>query len=112
MNNMTKFTAIPPRVKAAVTQRDNGRCIICGTTEAYANAHIIRRSQGGRGIEQNIVMLCPQCHYSHDEGLFIKGRLDKLGLKTQQDVENYVIDYIKGYYPDWTPESVTYHKWD
>lgn len=114
MHDMTKATSIPTKVKAAVAARDcvNGpaTCIICGAPGGPW-CHVVRRSQGGRGIEKNIVTLCGQCHYSLDEGLFL-ARLKPLGLNTQQDVREYVIDYLKGFYPDWTEESVTYHKWE
>lgn len=74
-------------------------CILCGSPEAKPNAHIVRRSQGGMGVERNIVSLCPQCHYRLDEGQESAALMER------------VIAYIKGFYPDWTPESVTYRKW-
>lgn len=114
MHSQTKATGIPPKVKAAVARRDSrygpATCIICGAPGG-PHCHIVRRSQGGRGIEQNIVTLCGQCHYALDEGLFLK-RLEPLGLYTRQDVRDYVISYIKGFYPDWTEESVKYKKWE
>ena len=114
MHRTTKQTDIPASVKMAVALRDckNGpaTCIICGRP-GRPNAHIVRRSQMGRGIEQNIVSLCGECHYALDEGLFLN-RLKPLGLDTQQKVMEYVIDYIKGFYPDWTEESVKYKKWE
>ena len=114
MHRETKATAIPASVKAAVALRDsvNGpaTCIICGAP-GMPCCHVVRRSQGGRGdTERNIVTLCNECHYAFDEGLFMK-RLKPLGFECRQDVANFVLEYIKGYYPDWTPESVTYHKW-
>lgn len=117
MHQQTKATAIPARIKAAVARRDcsGGQistCIICGAPGAPV-AHVVRRSQGGRGdTERNIVTLCYQCHYSFDEGMFIKGRLDKIGLKSQQDIKHYIYSYMEGQYPGWTPESVKYHKWE
>lgn len=115
MHRETKATAIPASVKAVVTLRDsvNGpaTCIICGSP-GMPCCHVVRRSQGGRGdTERNIVALCHYCHCSFDEGLFMK-RLKPLGFKSQQDVKDFIIGYIKGFYPDWTPESVTYHKRD
>lgn len=116
MHPQTKATAIPARIKATVARRDcsGGRistCIICGAPGAPC-AHVVRRSQGGRGgTERNIVTLCYQCHYSFDEGLFISGRLDKIGLHSQQEVKEYIYDYMRSMYPGWTPESVKYHKW-
>lgn len=116
MHRQTKATSIPASVKAAVARRDcsggqPATCIICGALGAPV-AHVVRRSQGGRGdTERNIVTLCDKCHYSLDEGLFIKGRLEKLGLYTQRDVKEFVYSYIEGQYPGWTPESVKYHKY-
>jgi 5-methylcytosine-specific restriction endonuclease McrA len=99
---MTTFTAIPVSVKKAVAERDcvNGpaTCILCGAPGS-PTAHIVRRSQGGMGVEQNIVSLCASCHYKLDEG------------KDREELKKEVIAYIKGFYPDWTEESVTYHKW-
>lgn len=113
MHRMTKWTNIPASVKAAVALRDctNGpaTCIICGAPGSPC-CHIVRRSQGGLGVVQNIVTLCGPCHYAFDEGIGLK-RLEPLGFHSRTDVEQYIIDYIKGFYPDWTPESVTYQKW-
>lgn len=113
MHRETKATDIPSSVKAAVALRDskNGpaTCIICGDL-GMPCCHVVRRSQGGMGVVENIVSLCPQCHYAFDEGLYMR-RLKPLGFERQQDVRDYIIDYIKGFYPDWTPDSVTYHKW-
>lgn len=113
MHELTKATSIPAKVKAAVAARDckNGpaTCIICGAPGG-PHCHIVRRSQGGMGVEQNVVSLCGSCHYAFDEGIGLS-RLRPLGFETRQDIEDYIIDYIKGFYPDWTPESVTYRKW-
>ena len=63
-----KPTDISQKVKNAVWERDNRRCVVCGTIYAMPNAHIIRRSHGGLGIEENIVTLCQECHRKFDEG--------------------------------------------
>lgn len=109
IHRQTKVTSIPTSVKDAVFRRDNGACIICGAPGAPV-CHCVRRSQGEMGIEQNIVTLCNECHYAHDEGLFMS-RLRPIGFETQQDVQEYVKLYLKGIYPGWTEDSVTYHKW-
>lgn len=109
MHLETKVTAIPAKVKEAVYRRDKGRCVLCGCLGEPV-AHVIRRSQGGMGVERNIVTLCPDCHYAFDEGLFLK-RLHPFGLHTREDVKNHIFEYMKGLYPDWTPESVIYRKW-
>ena len=113
MHTETKHTAIPARVKAAVALRDSANgpaaCIICGAPGGPC-CHVVRRSQGGRGdTERNIVTLCNECHRAFDEGECM-GRLKLLGFETQEDVAAFIEEYIKGFYPDWTRESVTYHK--
>ena len=112
MHRQTAKTGIPASVKAAVALRDsvNGpaTCIICGAPGG-PHCHIVRRSQGGMGVEQNIVTMCGPCHYAFDEGIGLK-RLEPLGLNTRDDVRRYIVDYIRGFYPDWTPERVTYRK--
>ena len=114
MHRQTRETSIPAKVKAAVAKRDciNGPAtgILCGAPGG-PHCHVVRRSQGGRGIEQNIVTLCGRCHESFDEGIGID-RLRPLGFQTRQDIETYIIDYLRGFYPKWTRESVTYHKWE
>lgn len=113
MHKMTKLTAIPAKVKAAVALRDSAHgpatCILCGAPGG-PHCHIVRRSQGGMGVEANIVTLCGPCHYAFDEGIGLK-RLRPLGFESREQIEAYIVNYIKGYYPEWTPESVTYHKW-
>ena len=98
---MTKATDIPQTVKIVVWARDNHRCVVCGSSEGAPVAHVVRRSQGGRGIEQNIVTLCHNCHRRYDEG-------------PKQDREHiYVrlVAHLKGVYPDWTREDMIYKKW-
>lgn len=109
MHRLTKATAIPDSVKERVRERDRGRCIICGA-EGFPCCHIVRRSQMGMGVEENIVTLCSPCHYAFDEGLGIK-RLKLLGMNSQKDIMDYIVEYIKGFYPDWSEEKVTYRKW-
>ena len=55
MRAETKATSIPPEVKKAVYIRDNGFCVLCGSPYGDPVAHVVRRSQGGKGIERNIV---------------------------------------------------------
>ena len=63
----SRACAIDKSTKIAVSLRDNGRCILCHSTQGLPNAHYIPRSKGGLGIEQNIVTLCPDCHYRLDQ---------------------------------------------
>lgn len=100
MHKMTKATAILKSVKEAVYARDGGRCILCGRNNGEPVAHVIRRSQGGMGIEQNIVTLCPSCHRAFDEGA------DRSSIYAR------IVDYMRGKYPGWKRENVIYKKWE
>lgn len=64
----TKATSISKEVRHEVYERDGHKCILCGrwVDESHACCHIIRRSQGGLGIPQNIVTLCDDCHREMD----------------------------------------------
>ena len=62
----SKACDISQKVKLAVWERDNQRCIFCGSHNAMPNAHIISRAKGGLGVEKNIVTLCAHCHDKMD----------------------------------------------
>ena len=86
-------------MKRLVWERD-GRCVICGANDGQPVAHIVARSHGGLGIPENIVTLCPRCHYRYDQ------TTERYFLRQQLE------EYIKRFYPDWTERTVTYHKFD
>lgn len=114
MHKQTRQTAISASVKAAwppgTAPTAPATCILCGAPGG-PHCHVVRRSQGGMGVVENIVTLCGPCHYAFDEGLFMD-RLRPLGFHSQADIRAYIINYLRGFYPDWTEEKVRYHKWD
>lgn len=99
----TKATDIDIEVKKIVLERDKHKCIFCGKVVplSSANAHFIKRSQGGMGIKENIVTLCSKCHYEEDHGL------------NTQLYEKYIENYLKGIYgTNWNKEKLIYNKWE
>ena len=62
MSKRSKACDISMEVKKKVWERDEHKCVICHNPYAKPNAHYIARSQGGLGIEENIVTLCLRCH--------------------------------------------------
>ena len=64
------------------------------------NGHYIRRSKGGRGIEQNVVTLCSDCHHEYDNG----GGREVIGA--------FIKGYLQNQYEDWNEEKLIYRKWD
>ncbi len=108
-SKQTKAHEIPIAVKKAVAERDSidGHpcCIYCGRpapTEnplAFSNAHIVKRSQGGLGIETNIVTLCPTDHFKFDDS-----------TEREQMLE-FICGYMRGWYGEkWNLENQVYIK--
>lgn len=50
------------------------------------------------GIPENIVTACPECHRRMDN------------TPDRNRYINRAIEYLKGFYPDWSREKVTYKK--
>ena len=95
-----KACDIPKKVKEIVWERDGQRCIICGSHYAMPNSHFIRRSQGGLGIEENIVTMCQRCHSMYDQYIDRKA------------MEAFVENYLRSKYPGWDREKLIYRKYD
>ena len=108
MKKRTKALEIPMKVKNAVGERDSCEghpcCIWCGKPApvsnplGYSNAHYIPRSQGGLGIEQNILTLCTSCHSRYDNSA------------DREDMRKYFEKYLSKKYSDWTEEELIYKK--
>lgn len=60
---------ISPKVRRAVWERDEGRCIVCGTTADIQIAHYISRARMGMGVETNLACMCIKCHAGFDQGI-------------------------------------------
>lgn len=100
MHKSTRYTAISKSVKDTVYIRDNGECVVCHKP-GIPNAHVVRRSQLGMGIVQNVVCLCPECHRKFDQG------------KDPREAECIyvrIVAHLKGFYPDWNREDMVYKK--
>lgn len=63
----SKKTDISKKVKEEIWDRDNHRCIFCGSAYAMPNVHVIPRSKGGLGIPENVVTGCLECHRKMDQ---------------------------------------------
>lgn len=98
MHKQTKAVDISPAVKQRVWERDNQSCVLCGSPFAAPNAHVIARSHGGLGVEQNIVTLCLACHDRYDNG------------PDRPYIREDLISYLKGWYPDWDAKALIYKK--
>lgn len=93
----TKALEIPPRVKNAVQERDGGACVWCAK-RGEPNAHYIPRSQGGKGIEENILSLCWDCHMRYDQS------------EHREEMRVFFKSYLMSKYPEWDEEKLIYKK--
>lgn len=99
--------AISQAVKAAVAERDSidGRpcCIWCGRPApaplAYSNAHYISRAQGGLGIEENILTLCPDCHRIYDQ------------TPARKSMRPILRRYLQEHCHEWNENKLTFEKY-
>lgn len=96
----TKATEISMDVKKKVWERDNHSCIYCMRYLPinFANSHFIKRSQGGLGIEQNVVTACAKCHWKYD-------------TYDHQKMYDYTYKYLLSKYPGLRIEDLVYKKY-
>ena len=73
----SKACDISQKVKLAVWERDNHRCVFCGSTYAMPNAHIVSRAKSGLGVEKNIITLCLNCHEKMDHSSDRENSIEK-----------------------------------
>lgn len=75
-----------------IIERDGGRCVRCGSPYIESVPHhIIYRSQGGRGDEDNGVCICRPCHdLAHSKEVvrrwFEQYRIEKLLTQTEDAI--------------------------
>ena len=75
-----------------------GVCIFCGVP-GLPEAHVVPRSHGGLGIEQNIITACRPCHDRLDNSVH------------RQQMLQVAAAYLEQFYPGWNPQNLIYDKW-
>ena len=98
MKKQTRALSISKAVKQIVYARDGGCCVLCGSPYGQPNAHYIARSQGGLGVEKNVVTLCEWCHREYDQ------TYKRKSLRADLRV------YLQSKYPDWDEKKLVYGK--
>lgn len=93
----TKALEISRTVKEKVYIRDDGLCIYCGSV-GVPNAHFIPRSQGGLGVEENVLTLCYYCHNKYDQSIH------------RQEMREFFREYLMSKYPKWDESKLYYRK--
>ena len=106
MRKDTKARDFNRKAKEAISARDSIEgwpcCVFCGLAApaplAWSNAHFIARSQGGLGIPENGLTLCPRCHAMYDQ---TDGR---------EEMRGYFREYLEERYDDWSEDALIYRK--
>lgn len=106
MRKDTRARDFTPKAKTAIAQRDSFDgwpcCIFCGAPApaftAWSNAHYISRAQGGLGIPQNGLTLCPLCHKKYDQ------------TTARREMRAFFRDYLESRYEVWNEEDLIYRK--
>ena len=99
MSKISKACDISPKVRQEVLERDNRQCIICGANQGLQIAHYISRARLGLGIAENLGVMCPQCHFSYDNGKF------------HNEIKNLFREHLEAHYKEWNENNLIYKKW-
>ena len=107
MSKRSEACEFPPDVRERIKERDGG-CIFCNILfklpprqmRATDIMHIVPRSQGGLGVEQNGVYGCRWHHDILDNG--------NKGLRPA--MMDYIEKYMGRLYPGWNKENLIYKK--
>ena len=91
---------ISNQTRKAVYRRDGYRCALCDDTRGLQVHHVVRRSQGGLGTEENIWTGCQRCHNAFDSEA------------TDGPLHARMRDYFKTLYPQWDESKQKYRKWE
>lgn len=106
MRKDTKARDFDRKAKEAIAERDSHSgwpcCVMCGAAApaplAWSNAHFISRAQGGLGIPENGLTLCPSCHTRYDQ------------TTDRPKMRAFFREYLIGKYPGWDEKKLYYRK--
>ena len=106
MRKDTKARDFDRKAKTAISERDCIAgwpcCVFCGAAApeplAWSNAHFISRAQGGLGIPENGLTLCPGCHRQFDQ------------TTDRKQMREFFREYLKERYDDWSEDALIYRK--
>ena len=100
MSKISKACDISPKVRKEVLERDEHRCIICGTIQHLQIAHYISRGRLGLGIPQNLAVMCANCHFQYDNGKF------------HREIETLFKEHLQAHYDGWNEKDLIYSKYE
>ena len=108
MRKDTKARDFDRKAKLAIMHRDTVEgwpcCVFCGAaapseeSPVWSNAHYISRAQGGLGIPENGLTLCPICHRKYDQ------------TTARFEMRGYFREYLSEHYENWSEDALIYRK--
>lgn len=98
-----KAVEFSAKTRKIIKERDGYQCICCGSSSMLSIAHMIPRSKGGLGIEQNGALLCAECHFIADQGRDYGER-----YRINQALRNH----LQELYPDFKDQDRVYRKYE
>lgn len=93
----TLALSISPNARKRVQERDKW-CVLCGSHHWLEIAHYVSRGRGGVGIEENLVLLCHECHMKYDQS------------KHRTEIKETLKNYLQAQYPNWDERKLFYKK--
>lgn len=106
MRKDTRARDFSRKAKEQISERDSidgwPCCVFCGLAApaplAWSNAHFISRAQGGLGIPENGLTLCPACHRRYDQ------------TTARSEMRAFFREYLHEHHTDWNEEKLYYRK--
>jgi hypothetical protein len=101
MSKRSKACDITPNIRQQVFNRDK-KCINCGSNHMLTIAHVyVSRAHGGKGVMNNLAVLCTKCH----------GHLDNGKLQEKMIVKFNVERYMERIYGKPNLDEIKFRKW-
>lgn len=109
MSKRSQWCDISKELRKYIINRDK-QCIICGAKKPLTMAHIfLSRAKGGKGCKENIVALCPSCHFHT-----LDNPIGEYAIKKSKEYLKYCKDYLikkeNINYDDAFMNNLQYHK--
>jgi len=84
-------------IQAQVSKRDSYRCIICHEYTEAPPHHINEKGQGGGDVENNMCVICNDCHTIYHHGQSKLMLIEKLleNWKSKTIIKYFLLGYIR-----------------
>lgn len=92
----------PKHLKQKVRERDENRCVRCGSEDELHVHHVIPWSKGGEHKPENLATLCGECHRLAHGGKFFDDENEFWGM----DYGEVVYDGLDDFWHKWVDEIV------